>query len=59
VVSAEGQAISGNDSGSLRELGRQCRCLARGASTAAVATSLNEIADNYEELAVRAEAKRD
>jgi hypothetical protein len=56
MIAREVEPIRGNDPGSLRELGRQCRSLARGASTAAVAESLNEIADNYEELAVQAEA---
>jgi hypothetical protein len=56
MIAHEVEPIRGNDPGSLRELGRQCRSLARGASTAAVADSLNEIADNYEELAARADA---
>ena len=50
----DGLPIKGNDSASLRELGRQCRCLALGASNGAVAASLNEIAAGYELLARQA-----
>ena len=42
---------------SLRALAEQCRRLARGASTSDVATSLEEIAAGYENLATRAEGK--
>ncbi|MEA3042032.1 MAG: hypothetical protein QOC65_1521 [Sphingomonadales bacterium] len=48
--------IAGEDPASLRRLAEQCRRLARGASTAAVCSSLKEIASNYEDLAARAEA---
>ena len=58
MIAREPRPITGNDPGSLRELGRQCRSLARGASNSAVATSLNEIAESYEELAAQAETKR-
>ena len=50
--------ITGEDPGSLRRLAEQCRRLARGASTAAVCSSLKEIASNYEELAARTEASQ-
>lgn len=47
---------SGEDPATLRALAEQCRRLARGASTAGVASSLKEIASNYEDLAARTEA---
>jgi hypothetical protein len=55
MIAPDVQPIRGNDPPSLRELGRQCRCLARGASNVAVAASLEAIADDYDELAARAE----
>lgn len=45
-----------DDPATLRDLAAQCRCLARGASTRDVCDSLNEIAQNYDELANEAEA---
>jgi hypothetical protein len=50
--------LSGDDPNELRALGSQCRKLARGASTRAVAESLAEIAAGYEARAARAEAAR-
>ena len=55
---AELHPVTGEDPATLRRLAEQCRRLARGASTATVATSLEEIAGNYETLAARAEASQ-
>jgi hypothetical protein len=45
-----------DDPATLHELAAQCRSLARGASTREVRDSLNELAQNYDELAKEAEA---
>jgi hypothetical protein len=58
MIALDVEPIRGNDPGSLRELARQCRTLARGASTTGVTASLNEIAADYEKLAARAETER-
>jgi hypothetical protein len=48
--------ISRDSPDSLRALGTQCRCLARGASNRAVSVSLSEMAAEYERAADKAEA---
>ncbi|HEY0012476.1 MAG TPA: hypothetical protein VGB79_06435 [Allosphingosinicella sp.] len=49
-------SMTNDDPQTLRRLGIQCRCLARGASTRQVSASLNEMAADYERAADRAEA---
>jgi hypothetical protein len=48
--------VTKDDSATLRELARQCRCLARGASTREVAVSLEEMGSTYERRADAAQA---
>ena len=47
--------MTDDDPQTLRRLGTQCRCLARGASTREVSASLNDMAADYERAAERAE----